>query len=212
MRHLINTYLQADAAEELGELSKLPLTDLIIKTGIHDAIARQLNAKGKLSHNAVAEAIINNVRKTIIREQLTDPKFYAQMSELLEDLIQQSREDTAAYEEFLRKAEELVRKLAAKQPDAGVPAVLHGKPEAAVLYHNLDSISATTFRYPTSDEDRADLALQIDHAVREQAPADWYGDQAREAQVLNAIYPILNRDREATEAVFEIIKQQSGYQ
>ncbi|MFO1372243.1 MAG: HsdR family type I site-specific deoxyribonuclease [Candidatus Competibacteraceae bacterium] len=212
MRHLINTYIQADPAEELGELGKLPLTDLIIKTGIHDAIARQLNAKGKLSHNAVAEAIINNVRKTIIREQLTDPKFYTQMSKLLEDLIAQRREDTAAYEEFLRRAEELVRKLAAKQPDAGVPAVLHGKPEAAVLYHNLDLIPATTFRYPATDEDRADLALQIDLAVREQAPAGWYGDQAREAQVLNAIYPILDRDREATTAVFEIIKQQPGYQ
>lgn len=212
MRHLINTYIQADPAEPLGELGQLPLTDLIIKTGIHDAIARQLNAKGKLSNNAVAEAIINNVRKTIIRAQLTDPKFYAQMSALLQDLIQQSREDTAAYEAFLRKAEDLVRNLAARQPDAGVPAALHGKPEAAVLYNNLDSIPASTFQYPTSAAERADLALQLDHTVREQAPAGWYGDQAREAQVLNAIYPLLDRDREATRAMFEIIKQQPGYQ
>ena len=212
MRHLINTYIQADPAEELGELSKLSLTELIIKTGIHDAIARKLNAKGKLSHNAVAEAIINNVRKTLIREQLTDPKFYAQISKLLDDLIKQSREDTAAYEAFLRQAEELAKKLVARQPDADTPALLHGKPEAAVLYRNLDSLPASTFRYRSSDEDRADLALQIDNAVREQAPADWHGDQTREAQVLNAIYPLLDQDREATQALFEIIKQQPGYQ
>lgn len=43
MRHLINTYIQADPAEELGELGELSLTGLIIKTGIHDAIARKLN-------------------------------------------------------------------------------------------------------------------------------------------------------------------------
>jgi type I restriction enzyme, R subunit len=43
------------------------LTELIIETGIHDAIARKLNEKGKLSRNAIAEGIINNVRKTIIR-------------------------------------------------------------------------------------------------------------------------------------------------
>jgi type I restriction enzyme R subunit len=61
--------------------------------------------KGKLSKNAIAEGIINNVRKTIIRDQLTDPRFYEQMSKLLDDLIKQSRADTAAYEEFLRQAE-----------------------------------------------------------------------------------------------------------
>jgi type I restriction enzyme R subunit len=76
MRHLINTYVQAEPAKELGQLGELSLTELIIQTGIHDAIARKLNEKGKLSKNAIAEGIINNVRKTIIRDQLTDPRFY----------------------------------------------------------------------------------------------------------------------------------------
>ena len=80
MRHLLNTYVQADPAEELGSLGAMSLTELIIETGIHDAIARKLNAKGKLSKNAIADGIINNVRKTIIRDQLTDPKFYADNS------------------------------------------------------------------------------------------------------------------------------------
>jgi type I restriction enzyme, R subunit len=211
MRHLINTYIQADPVAELGELGEMSLTELIIETGIHDAIARELNEKGKLSRNAIAEGIINNVRKTIIRDQLTDPRFYAQMSRLLDDLIQQSRTDTAAYEEFLRKAEALVRRLAEKQPDAGVPAVLHGNREATVLYNNLDSIEITGFRYPTHEEAKASLALRLDRAVRESAPAGWKGDETRERQVLNALYPILERDREATLAIFEIIKNQPGY-
>ncbi|MCM2288741.1 MAG: HsdR family type I site-specific deoxyribonuclease [Sulfuritalea sp.] len=211
MRHLINTYIQADPATELGELGEMSLTELIIETGIHDAIARKLNAKGKLSKNAIAEGIINNVRKTIIRDQLTDPRFYAQMSKLLDDLIQQSRTDTAAYEEFLRQAEDLVKRLAARQPEDGIPAVLHGNREATVLFNNLGTIATTSFRYPTADEDKAALALKIDLAVRERAPAGWYGDQAREAQVLNALFPLLDRDREATQALFEIIKNQPGY-
>ena len=103
MRHLLNTYIQADPAADLGNLSSLSLTELIIETGIHDAIARKLNEKGKLSKNAIAEGIINNVRKTIIRDQLTDPRFYAEMSKLLDDLIKQSRADAAAYEEFLQE-------------------------------------------------------------------------------------------------------------
>ena len=211
MRHLINTYIQADPATDLGELGEMSLTELIIQTGIHDAIAKTLNAKNKLSRNAVAEGIINNVRKTIIRDQLTDPQFYAQMSKLLDDLIKQSRADAAAYEEFLRQAEALVRRLAARQPEEGVPASLHGRPEAIALFNNLGSIPATCFQYPSDDEGKAKLGLRIDQAVREHAPAGWRGDQAREAQVLNALYPLLDRDREATRAVFEIVKNQPGY-
>lgn len=211
MRHLLNTYIQADAAADLGELGEMSLTELIIKTGIHDAIAKKLNEKGKLSRNAIAEGIINNVRKTIIRDQLTDPRFYQQMSLLLDDLIKQSRADTAAYEEFLRKAEALVKRLAARQPDQGVPAVLYGKREATVIYNNIATLPATTFQCPTGDDDRAALALRIDLTVRERAPAGWKGDETRERQVLNALYPILERDREATQALFEIIKNQPGY-
>jgi type I restriction enzyme R subunit len=211
MRHLINTYIQADPSDNLGDLGALSLTELIIETGIHDAIARKLNQKGKLTKNAIAEAIINNVRKTIIREQLTDPKFYKEMSKLLEDLIQQSREDAEKYEEFLRKAEELARLLADKQPYNNLPASLHGAEEAIVLFNNLADLPGNTFHCPEDDEAKAALAIKIDLAMREHAPAGWKGDEAREAQVLNALYPILARDRDATKALFEIIKHQPGY-
>ncbi|MGE3492631.1 MAG: type I restriction endonuclease subunit R, partial [Vicinamibacterales bacterium] len=223
MRHLINTYIQADGAAGLGALGDLSLTELIIETGIHDAIARKLNEKGKLSRNAIAEGIINNVRKTIIRDQLTDPRFYDQMSLLLDDLIQQSRVDTAAYEEFLRKAEALVRRLASRQPDAGLPAALHGKHEAAVIYNNLPAILAAGANEafmaaePRQDfgelqDDRVVLALDIDRTMRERAPAGWKGDQAREAQVLNALFPLMNRNRAATLALFTLVKNQPGYE
>jgi type I restriction enzyme R subunit len=219
MRHLLNTYVQADPATQQGDLSDLSLTELIIQTGIHNAIAKKLNEKGKLSRNAIAEGIINNVRKTIIREQLTDPRFYAEMSALLDDLIKQSRADAAAYEEFLRKAEALVKRLAAKQSEADLPAELHGNREAAVIYRNLPQILVagqgalpSVAEPQTEYMDRlAKLALEIDRVIREQAPAGWKGDHAREAQVLNALFPLLNRNREATRALFELVKNQPGY-
>ena len=211
MRHLINTYIQADPATDLGNLSSLSLTESIIETGIHDAIARKLNEKGKLSRNAIAEGIINNVRKTIVREQLTDPRFYDEMSKLLDDLIRQRRDDTESYEAFLQRAEALVKRLGQKQPDAGVPAVLHGKPEAIVLFRNLPSLPATTFQYPADDNGKAELALKLDMTMRQYAPAGWKGDEAREKQVLNALFPLMARDRTATQAIFDIIKNQPGY-
>ena len=222
MRHLINTYIQADAATGLGALGDLSLTELIIETGIHDAIARKLNQQGTLSRNAIAEGIINNVRKTIIRDQLTDPRFYDQMSLLLDDLIQQSRADTAAYEQFLRKAEALVRRLAARQPEAGIPAALHGKHEAMVIYSNLPAILAAGANeasmvaesrpaFGDEQDELVSLALEIDRTMRERAPAGWKGDQAREAQVLNALFPLLDRNRAATRALFDLVKNQPGY-
>jgi len=211
MRNLLNTYVQADPASDIGNLNSMSLTELIIDTGIHNAIARKLNEKGKLSKNSVAEGIINNVRKTIIRDQLTDPMFYAEMSKLLDDLIKQSREDVAAYEAFLKNAEELVICMARKEPGPGVPAVLHGKPEAIVLFNNLASIPVMTFLSPADDDAKAKLSLELDQAMREHAPAGWKGDDTREKQVLNALFPIMERDRTATQAIFEIIKNQPGY-
>jgi type I restriction enzyme, R subunit len=196
------------------------IAELIVHSGIHDAIARKLNEKGELSKNAIAEGIINNVRKTIIRDQLTDPRFYAEMSKLLDDLIKQSRADAAAYETFLKKAEELVKRMAKKDTVVGVPTILHGKLEATVIYNNLADILRSSSgngamvvreESPIEQEQRAELALKIDQAMREHAPAGWKGDETREKQVLNALFPIMSRDREATQAIFEIIKNQPGY-
>lgn len=211
MRHLLNTYIQADPAQAIGSLSNVSLTQAIIETGIHDAIAKQLNEKGKLSKNAVAEGIINNIRKTIIRDQLTDPRFFDEMSRLLGELIRQSRENAEAYEEFLRNAEDLIKRLAARTPSDGLPAALHGNREAGVIFNNLATIQAIGFVCPANDANKANLALEIDRTVREYAPAGWKGDAVREREVKNVLFPLFNRDRDATLAMFEIIKNQTGY-
>ena len=92
------------------------------------------------------------------------------MSLLLDDLIQQSRADAAAYEEFLHKAAALARQLVAKEPTDNVPAALHGNKEAIVIFNNLPKILAdnaggvaTPSGTDSTDEDKlVALALQID--------------------------------------------------
>jgi type I restriction enzyme R subunit len=211
MRHLLNTYIQADPAQQIGSLSGISLTQAIVETGVHDAIAAKLNAKGKLSNNAVAEAIINNIRKTIIRDQLTDPRFYDEMSRLLDELIRRRRESAQAYQEFLREAEDLIRRLAAKTPDSKVPDILRANREAIVIYNNLSTIPASRFSCPVDEDARAALAIEIDRTIRVSAPADWKGDSTRESAVKNAIFPLVNRDPEAAYALFDIAKNQPGY-
>lgn len=219
MRHMMNTYIKADPADPLGDVDKYSLVEMIIQTGINDAIAKKLNEKGRLSHNSVAEGIINNVRQTIIRDQLTDPRFYKEMSKLLDDLIEQKREDTKEYEDFLKQAEELIRKMAKGQNTSNVPHKLQGKTEATIIYNNLPDILSQASNTLIAADPQAEygdklihLALEIDRAMCEMAPAGWRGDDTREKQVLNALYPIMQRDRNATTALFELLKNMKGYE
>ena len=219
MRHLINTYIQADPANPLGDIDKYSLVEMIIQTGIHDAIAKKLNEKGKLSKNSIAEGIINNVRQTIIRDQLTDPRFYEEMSKLLDDLIQQKRQDASDYEVFLKKAEELVQKMAKGHHNSSIPGKLQGKGEAIIIYNNLpDILSHVAIPFIAAEppveygNKLVHLALDIDRVMREMAPAGWRGDDAREKQVLNALFPVMQRDRAATIALFELLKNMKGYE
>jgi type I restriction enzyme R subunit len=210
MRHLINTHIQADPSTRLGDAGSL--LDAIVATGINDAVAKRLNRQGKLSNRGVADAIVNNVRREMVRLSLTDPRFYAEMSKLLEDLIKQSRAAAFNYRKFLREAEALIQKLKVGESPAGVPAELVGRTEAIVLFHNLPGIKGDAFRCPADEAERVKLALALDRAMRNDVPADWKGHTTRENEVRNILYPLMGKDAKATEAVFDLIKNQPGYQ
>jgi type I restriction enzyme, R subunit len=59
MRHLIDTYIQADAPRTISDFGEIGLLDLIVKSGIADAIS-QLPAGIKGNKGAVAETIANS--------------------------------------------------------------------------------------------------------------------------------------------------------
>lgn len=218
MRDLLNRYVRADDAREVGEMGDLSLVDLIVKSGIHDAIAQKLNAKGS-SNKAVAEGIINNMRKAIIQERLTDPRFFKEMSSLLDELIRQSHADAESYEAFLKQAEKLARKLAGHASGGEqVPEGLQGNPEAAVIYRNLADILATSIDGAHTNEDRTlhpselvSKAVQIDTAMRTDVPADWKGDEIKERSVKSTLLGIVDGDRDAMLELFELVKNQPGY-
>lgn len=96
---------------------------------------------------------------------------------------------------------------------------LQGTREAVVVFRNLpailmmpDATSVVVAEQPAASvDDLAALALSIDRVMREQAPAGWKGDDTREKQVKNALFPLLNRNKAATLALFELIKHQAGY-
>ena len=117
----------------------------------------------------------------------------------------------------MNKAEQLAWKTAQGRNTSNVPLALQGNPEAIVIYNNLPDIMAkgTVSGVAESEapygNEYVDLALEIDRVMRKKAPAGWRGDDTRENQVLNALFPVMERDREATKALFELIKNMRSY-
>jgi type I restriction enzyme R subunit len=55
------------------------------------------------------------------------------------------------------------------------------------------------------------LALEIDRAMRTQAKANWRGDETKEREVQNFLFLLVKKNRAATLALFELVKNQPGY-
>jgi type I restriction enzyme, R subunit len=214
MRHLIDTYIQADEPRKISPFDEIPLMELIVKTGIADAIAAKL---GGMNGNpgAVAETIENNVRRKIIKEQLTDPAYYEKMSKLLDEIIKARKAKAIEYEEYLKQIAELV-----KQVEAGhgedIPEKLD-TPGKRALYNNLKQseelsaeIAEQSGKYRVSNDPVANLALRIDEAIKKVRPDDWRGIQARENVIKAALYEIL-QDVDEVERIYLIVFEQREY-
>jgi type I restriction enzyme, R subunit len=194
MRHLIDTYIKADASRPISPFGEIGLLDLIVKSGIGEAI-NQLPAGIKGNRGAVAETIANNVRSKIIKEHLNDPAFYDRMSALLTEILADLKSLRIGYEEFLKRVAEL-----AKQVQAGKAADTPEKlntPGKRALFNNLNK-----------DEM---LALRIDETVQRVRPNAFRGSQAKENIIKRALLPLLSNDIAEVERVFLIIKAHQEY-
>jgi len=193
MRHLIDTYIEAEEPRKISPFDDLSLLDLIVKTGIADAIATRLsNFKG--NKDAVAETIENNVRSKIIKEHLNDLAYYEKKSELLDEIIAARKAKAIQYEEYLNHIAELAKRVEAGQASE-TPETLN-TPGKRALFNNLNQ--------------NEELALSIDETVKKVRPDDWRGVQPKERVVKAALYEVL-QDAAEVERIFLIIKAQKEY-
>ena len=197
MRHLIDTYIQADEPKKISPFEDVGLLKLIVQSGIAEAIATRLGSV-KGSEKAIAETIENNVRSKINQDNLTDPAFYEKMSALLEEIITARKSNAIQYEQYLKQIAELVRKVTAGMED-NTPEALRKSPGLRALFNSLKN-----------HEDPLELAKTIDETVKKVRPDSWRGIEARERTIKAAIFGILN-NKEEVERLFAIIKEQSEY-
>jgi len=218
MRHLIDTYIEADESRTISPFDSMGLLELIVKTGIANAITSQLGGL-KGNKNAIAETIENNVRRKIIKEHLSDPAYYETMSALLDEIITARKTKAIEYEEYLKRVAEVARRVEAGLAE-DTPEQLKSSPALRALYNNLKKAAGTPERadraaesagkYTVSGDPALDLALKIDAAVRRVRPDGWRGVQAREQVIKAALYEIL-KDAAEVERIFLIIKARGEY-
>ncbi len=218
MRHLIDTYIEADEPRTISPFGDMPLLELIVKTGMANAID-SLPEGIKGNGDAVAETIANNVRSKIIQEHLNNPAYYDRMSKLLAEIIADLRARRIEYEAYLTRIADVVRQVQSGHDD-GTPEVLKPRPWLRALYDNLRAPSAPLSAlgiteqfgaYESASDPKLRLAFAIDAMVKRVRPDDWRGHQARENEIKRALLPLLQGDAAEVERVFLIIKQQREY-
>ena len=193
MRHLIDTYIEADEPRRISDFGDMPLLDVLVNSGIA-AVLAALPGGLRSDRRAVAETIENNVRSRIFRERLNDPAFYDTMSALLDEIIAARKQKAIDYEEYLKRIAELAKKVQSGKTD-DTPARLD-TPGRLALYSNLGKNEA--------------LALMVDEAVKAGRPDGWRGVHAREQEVKGCLYGVL-QDHAEVERVFHIIYQHKEY-
>jgi type I restriction enzyme R subunit len=196
MRQLLDMYIRADDSEVLVDFDDKGLIELIVEKG-DDAI-NSLPEDIRKNEASMAETIENNMRKTIVDENPVNPKYYDQMSVLLEALIEERRKQAITYQKYLEKIKALAGKVVNPNiDDPDVPDSID-TPAKKALYDNLDNDEV--------------LANKLDIAIRYTKKAEWVGDRDKEKEVARAIHEESAGYDICVESVLEIAKRQKEYQ
>lgn len=194
MRYLLDNYIRAGESEKVSAFDELGLVDLLVKEG--KGALERLPEGIREDAQAMSETIENNIRKVIIDEQPANPKYYEKMSELLEVLIQQRKEDALEYKEYLDKLVDLASKVQASSQSDQYPVSL-STPAKRALYDNLGCDEAA--------------ANRVDTAVRYTREDDWRGNKLKEKKIRNAVCEELGKYETRADEIFEIVKAQREY-
>lgn len=193
MRALLDTYIRADPSETVATLDK-GLVELIVQRG-PGALA-DLPEGIRKDPEAVAETIINNVRKTIVDQQAMNPKYYDSMSSLLDALLEQRREDALDYAGYLQGLLDLATKVGTEESDTVYPVWVKDGAQRALYDFGWDD---------------AALPIQVDATIRTAKHHNWVGDRLKERALSGEIHRVIGEDFARYDELFELVKARDEY-
>ncbi|MEX3644272.1 type I restriction endonuclease subunit R [Mycolicibacterium porcinum] len=194
MRFLLDTYIQAGASEVVSDFEDTGLIDLIVKLGA--GAIDKLPTGIKNDPGAVAATITNNMRKVIIDEHAMNPKYYDKMSELLDAIIEQRRQQAIDYREFLARLLDAAKKLGSKASDTKYPDWADNGARRALI----------DFGWPDPT-----MPIRVDTAILTSKPHDWVGNTMKEKVVKRAIRRTLPDDFDRLDELFDLVKARDEY-
>lgn len=124
-------------------------------------------------------------------------KYYEEMSELLDALIQERKEQALEYKEYLEKIKELAEKVVKpSRPDTPYPDSINTRAKQS-LYDNLGENEA--------------LAIAVDAVIRHTKKDGWNGDMMKERELKRAIKKELGDMVDKVDEIMELVKHQDEY-
>ncbi len=194
MRHLIDSYIDAEESKKISAFEESTLVELIVNKGI--SAIDQLPENIKKNKEATAATIENNVRRLIVEKSPTDPKYYERMSVLLDELIRKRKEEAIEYERYLQE----IAKLAKNSYDHKTSSFVYPREintnERIALYNNLNQ--------------NEKLAIAIDETLKKRRPAGWRDHPAKRRMVASLIREHIE-DEELVQTIYKIVEEQEGY-
>lgn len=197
MRSVLDTYILAEPSETVATLDQ-GLVALIVECGA-DAI-NALPEGIRSNPEAVAETIINNVRKTIVDERALNPKYYDQMSVLLDAIIEKRRREAEDYATYLDDLLALTAQVGKQESESSYPDWASTPARRALV----------DFDWPNkNDVDLEELSCFIqnnkDHA--------WAGSPMKERALARALRRELpdTMDAQQISELLELLKRHDEY-
>ena len=119
------------------------------------------------------------------------------MSELLDAIIAERRQNAIDYQQYLAKLLEAAKQLGTKESDTKYPDWADNGARRALV----------DFFHPNDV-----LAIQVDTAIWHTKPDGWVGNPMKEKVVRNAIKRTLPADFDKSDELFELVKARHEYQ
>lgn len=198
MRHLIDSYIDAEASRTLANFDDLNLEELLVTKG--KSAIDNLPDNIKNDPDTMAETIENNLRKVIIEESPTNPMYYDKMSVLLDELIKRRKEQSLEYEKYLQQILQLSSKVRKPSTNTEYPKEIISQAQRA-LYDNVGK--------------NEELALALDNCIINTKKDGWRDNIIKAKSVRIAITDVLKQYdiTEETEIhrIFDLVKNQWEY-
>ena len=210
MRHLLDTYIRAEESQTLSAFEDMTLVELIVEHG--KAALDLLPESVRNSETATAETIENNVRQVIVEKTPENPKYYEEMSEVLDALIRRRRQEARDYEAYLAKILALAEQIGKSETQGNYPSEIRTQAQRALFDNIVPDVSGLQ---ETDNARRAQIALTLDETIRSVRRDDWRGHTLKAREVRRAIEKVVlsefGDNAVDIDALFELVKNQDEY-